>query len=121
MSKDDVRSFIFRSQILRQTVFYTNGTLLVSEGQDIVGELQCAPNLRNNRDLDIRITYGAEGEESETMNYKMCGLNSSLSSDTVTDGVQVLIFVLLHFIVIGITLASSLSLDCYPISALYRY
>ncbi|KZS98149.1 protein arginine N-methyltransferase [Sistotremastrum niveocremeum HHB9708] len=55
----------------KQTVFYTSGTLLVSEGQEIVGELQCAPNVRNNRDLDIRITYGVDGETPETMNYKM--------------------------------------------------
>ncbi|EMD37351.1 hypothetical protein CERSUDRAFT_135901 [Gelatoporia subvermispora B] len=55
----------------KQTVFYTPETLTVSEGQQITGRLSCAPNERNNRDLDIDIVYQA-GEEPETLvHYKM--------------------------------------------------
>ncbi|KZO98777.1 protein arginine N-methyltransferase [Calocera viscosa TUFC12733] len=43
----------------KQTVFYTRDTLTVSEGEAIHGTLTCAPNARNNRDLDIVIEYEA--------------------------------------------------------------
>ncbi|KAH9026669.1 S-adenosyl-L-methionine-dependent methyltransferase [Lactarius deliciosus] len=41
----------------KQTVFYTPETIRVSEDEKIVGELSCSPNARNNRDLDITISY----------------------------------------------------------------
>ena len=57
----------------KQTVFYTPSTLTIREGDKIVGSLACAPNKRNNRDLDIELTYKVEGEEEETtFAYKMC-------------------------------------------------
>ncbi|TXT07110.1 hypothetical protein VHUM_03280 [Vanrija humicola] len=57
----------------KQTVFYTPETLTVSEGDVIKGTLSCAPNNRNNRDLDIVIEYEVEGAESAkgVMEYKM--------------------------------------------------
>jgi type I protein arginine methyltransferase len=55
----------------RQTVFYTPSTLTVSEKQIITGSLSCAPNARNNRDLDIRISYQIEGEEMTEAIFKM--------------------------------------------------
>ncbi|EJD52811.1 S-adenosyl-L-methionine-dependent methyltransferase [Auricularia subglabra TFB-10046 SS5] len=60
----------------KQTVFYTPETLTVSEGQEIIGTLACAPNARNNRDLDISISYsipasGATPRQSATVQYKM--------------------------------------------------
>ncbi|KIY53095.1 putative arginine methyltransferase [Fistulina hepatica ATCC 64428] len=55
----------------KQTVFYTPSTLTVNAGDTIKGRLSCAPNERNNRDLDISITYGRNDEEQVTMVYKM--------------------------------------------------
>ncbi|WVR05144.1 hypothetical protein IAU60_002156 [Kwoniella sp. DSM 27419] len=57
----------------KQTVFYTPDTLTVSEGDVIQGELYCAPNSRNNRDLDIEIEYEVAGSETtkNKMVYKM--------------------------------------------------
>lgn len=73
----------------KQTVFYTPETITVSvrltvgartneltvqEGETIRGELSCAPNSRNNRDLDIVIDWEVEGQEpcKGSMTYKMC-------------------------------------------------
>ena len=57
----------------KQTVFYTPDTLTVSEGDVVRGTLSCAPNARNNRDLDIEIDYEVEGQEDSKsrMVYKM--------------------------------------------------
>ena len=57
----------------KQTVFYTPETLTVSEGEVVRGTLSCAPNARNNRDLDIEIDYEVEGqaESKGRMVYKM--------------------------------------------------
>ncbi|KAK4687472.1 type I protein arginine methyltransferase, partial [Tremellales sp. Uapishka_1] len=57
----------------KQTVFYTPDTLTVSEGDVIRGKLSCAPNARNNRDLDIVIDYEVTGAEATKgqMVYKM--------------------------------------------------
>jgi hypothetical protein len=57
----------------KQTVFYTPDTLTVSEGEVVRGTLSCAPNARNNRDLDIEIDYEVEGqaESKGRMVYKM--------------------------------------------------
>ncbi|OBZ67183.1 Protein arginine N-methyltransferase 1 [Grifola frondosa] len=55
----------------KQTVFYTPETLTLSEGQKITGRLSCAPNARNNRDLDISITYQAGDEPEKEIQYKM--------------------------------------------------
>ncbi|KAG5735496.1 putative protein arginine N-methyltransferase [Termitomyces sp. T112] len=55
----------------KQTVFYTPTTIVVSEGDKINGRLMCAPNARNNRDLDIGITYQAGTGPSQSMQYKM--------------------------------------------------
>ncbi|KAI1794066.1 S-adenosyl-L-methionine-dependent methyltransferase [Ganoderma leucocontextum] len=55
----------------KQTVFYTPNTLTVSAGEKITGRLSCAPNARNNRDLDITIAYKAEGKDETEVQYKM--------------------------------------------------
>lgn len=55
----------------RQTVFYTPETLTVEAGDAITGTIACAPNMRNNRDLDISIIYAAPGEQLTRVNYKM--------------------------------------------------
>ncbi|KAF8840733.1 protein arginine N-methyltransferase [Paxillus ammoniavirescens] len=54
----------------KQTVFYTPSTITISEGEKITGSLVCAPNARNNRDLDITIEYTAGGETTK-VDYKM--------------------------------------------------
>ncbi|KAI0249591.1 S-adenosyl-L-methionine-dependent methyltransferase [Lactifluus subvellereus] len=56
----------------KQTVFYTPETLTISEGEKIVGEVACAPNARNNRDLDITISYAAPNSPPTRVEYKMC-------------------------------------------------
>ena len=58
----------------RQTVFYTKDVIPVKSGEEIVGTLTCAPNKRNNRDLDINIKYESKGERpvSDEIQYKMC-------------------------------------------------
>lgn len=57
----------------KQTVFYTPGTLTVFEGDVIEGELSCAPNARNPRDLDISLAYKVQGKNTAEakMDYKM--------------------------------------------------
>jgi len=56
----------------KQTVFYTPGEpLTVSQGDKIMGSLSCAPNKRNNRDLDIAISYGVNDSPKTTFEYKM--------------------------------------------------
>ncbi|KAL0581353.1 Nuclear SAM-dependent mono-and asymmetric methyltransferase [Marasmius crinis-equi] len=55
----------------KQTVFYTPSTITVSEGDTITGRLTCAPNARNNRDLDIAISYSTSNDPEVTMQYKM--------------------------------------------------
>ncbi|TFK44192.1 putative arginine methyltransferase [Crucibulum laeve] len=56
----------------KQTVFYTPTTLTVNQDDNIVGKLTCAPNARNNRDLDIGIVYKVEGDaEEKSIQYKM--------------------------------------------------
>jgi protein arginine N-methyltransferase 1 len=57
--------------IFRQTVFYTPTTLTLSKGQSITGRLTCAPNTRNNRDLDIIITHKTNEEDEMSIQYKM--------------------------------------------------
>jgi hypothetical protein len=58
----------------RQTVFYTPETLRISEGEKIVGKLTCSPNSRNNRDLDITISYSTPNSARIRVDYKMCAL-----------------------------------------------
>jgi len=57
----------------KQTVFYTRHTVVLSEGENIKGTLTCAPNARNQRDLDIVIEYEVEGEvkDQDRIEYKM--------------------------------------------------
>ncbi|RHZ59969.1 hypothetical protein Glove_360g157 [Diversispora epigaea] len=58
----------------KQTVFYTTDAITIKKGESIVGKLSCAPNKRNNRDLDIEIFYefsGEVGNSSETCRFKM--------------------------------------------------
>ena len=57
----------------RQTVFYTPDTLGLQVGDQITGELSCAPNARNPRDLDISISYSVPNDvQPTTVQYKMC-------------------------------------------------
>lgn len=57
----------------KQTVFYTPKTITLSAGEKVKGTLSCAPNERNNRDLDIVIDYEVDGElpSKDTVHYKM--------------------------------------------------
>lgn len=46
-------------------------------GQQITGFLSCAPNVKNNRDLDIKIEYfvpeyQSTPAQSSSVEYKMC-------------------------------------------------
>ncbi|KAI0058698.1 protein arginine N-methyltransferase [Artomyces pyxidatus] len=55
----------------KQTVFYTPSTITISDGQTITGQLTCAPNARNNRDLDIKIAYHKGDGPETSVDYKM--------------------------------------------------
>jgi len=46
----------------KQTVFYIEDVLSVSEGEGITGQIACKPNDKNPRDLDIEIKYDYEGK-----------------------------------------------------------
>ena len=50
---------------LRQTVFYTIDPIPVLNGDFIQGTVKCAPNQRNNRDLDIVIEYALDASETD--------------------------------------------------------
>ena len=60
----------------KQTVFYLRQVLTVEQGERIQGELASKPNQKNRRDLDIRISYTFEPEDTARQNqgsadYKM--------------------------------------------------
>ncbi|KAI8973266.1 S-adenosyl-L-methionine-dependent methyltransferase [Mycotypha africana] len=58
----------------KQTVFYTTDALILKQGDTIEGQLSCAPNKSNPRDLDIVIDYKSTTENGtfqETCAYKM--------------------------------------------------
>ncbi|KAF8893408.1 S-adenosyl-L-methionine-dependent methyltransferase [Infundibulicybe gibba] len=76
----------------KQTVFYTPTTMTVSEGDKITGELTCAPNTRNNRDLDITISYQSGNSTPATLNIKCthCRFSANIGIQTLT-GSQVII------------------------------
>ena len=61
----------------KQTVFYLKDVLTVEAGEQIKGELTCAPNDDNRRDLDIALTYETATDDqgrsvSGRGEYKMC-------------------------------------------------
>jgi len=41
----------------KQTVFYTGEALSMFKGDVVEGVLSCAPNEKNHRDVDIKISY----------------------------------------------------------------
>ncbi|KAG1457110.1 hypothetical protein G6F56_006684 [Rhizopus delemar] len=58
----------------KQTVLYTPETLTMKKGEKIEGQVSCAPNKSNPRDLDIVIDFQIEGEHGsikESCDYKM--------------------------------------------------
>ena len=54
----------------KQTVFYIPDMLTVPAGERINGTFYCAPNARNNRDLDIELDWEHNSEKGR-MVYKM--------------------------------------------------
>lgn len=60
----------------KQTVFYLHHVITVNEDEYVSGVLENKPNSRNRRDLDIKITYRLETEDSTrttegSADYKM--------------------------------------------------
>ncbi|CAJ0648209.1 4631_t:CDS:2 [Entrophospora sp. SA101] len=53
----------------KQTVFYTNDSIIVKEGETIAGTLTCSPNKKNNRDLDIEISYEFSSDAGKFSEY----------------------------------------------------
>jgi len=56
----------------KQTIFYFEDELIVSDGDEIKGKLSCRPNKKNPRDLDIQISYdfsGKSGHIQKTQDY----------------------------------------------------
>ena len=79
----------------RQTVFYTPDTLRISDGEKIKGKLICSPNARNNRDLDITISYSTPNSERTQVDYKMCALGPRFEG--YADQMQVVINVFAQY------------------------
>ena len=46
----------------KQTVFYLDDVLMVSEGEVLQGDIDVCPNEKNPRDMDIAISYKFEGK-----------------------------------------------------------
>eukprot|EP00898_Chlorokybus_atmophyticus_P001905 jgi/Chlat1/2715/Chrsp180S02865 len=58
----------------KQTVFYLEDVITICQGETISGTLQCLPNAKNPRDLDIAISYNFKGKRSSykrTQQYRM--------------------------------------------------
>jgi len=54
--------------------------MTVNKGDKVEGHLTCAPNARNNRDLDITIAYKSSSEAQESVvHYKMFVFSSCFS------------------------------------------
>jgi protein arginine N-methyltransferase 1 len=49
----------------KQTVFYLEEPLTVCPNEIVEGEIYCAPNAKNVRDLDIDIKYAIDGQHSK--------------------------------------------------------
>lgn len=63
-----------RSTHWKQTVFYLEDELCVVAGEVIKGTLECKQNKKNQRDLDITLTYELDGEKCQvkrTQHYLM--------------------------------------------------
>ena len=57
----------------RKTVSYTPSTITISGGQKLTDNLTCALNTRNNRDLEISISFKLDGEkQASRVDYKIC-------------------------------------------------
>ncbi|KAJ3092697.1 Protein arginine N-methyltransferase 1 [Quaeritorhiza haematococci] len=59
----------------KQTVFYLKDYLTVKANEPITGTFTLQPNKRNQRDLDITISYNFKGQcfnGEDTLQYKMC-------------------------------------------------
>ncbi|OTA96928.1 hypothetical protein M434DRAFT_392365 [Hypoxylon sp. CO27-5] len=61
----------------KQTVFYLNQVLTVQQGEEISLKLEVKPNEKNRRDLDIKIDYLLDTQDSTryaqgSCEYKMC-------------------------------------------------
>lgn len=69
--------------LYRQTVFYTPDTITVFKDKPLIGQLSCAPNARNPRDLDITIMYQANEEPEVDVHYKMCVLLSDFGGSSL--------------------------------------
>ena len=49
----------------KQTVFYLDEVLMVTEGDEVRGVLACRPNAKNPRDLDINVQYKFKGKYND--------------------------------------------------------
>jgi type I protein arginine methyltransferase len=58
----------------KQTLFYLQDSLTICEGETISGVIDCKPNKKNPRDLDIGLSISVRGRYSkvdEQMNYRL--------------------------------------------------
>eukprot|EP01018_Ginkgo_biloba_P015055 Gb_15769 [translate_table: standard] len=58
----------------KQTVLYLEDVITICEGEALVGTMTVAPNLKNPRDVDIKLNYSISGnrcQASRTQYYKM--------------------------------------------------
>lgn len=58
----------------KQTIFYIDGFITVSKGEEITGKFIMSPNLKNRRDMDIKISVEQDsrmGHYNFELDYKM--------------------------------------------------
>lgn len=58
----------------KQAVFYLEDDLTIHKGEALTGRIECRPNAKNPRDLDIEMAYAFAGKQtkaSRTQSYRM--------------------------------------------------
>lgn len=58
----------------KQTVLYLEDVLTICQGEELIGTMTVAPNIKNPRDVDITVKYSLNGKNckaSRTQYYRM--------------------------------------------------
>lgn len=58
----------------KQTVFYLQEPITICQGEVLEGTLECIPNAKNKRDLDITLSYSFKGQHGScqvSQQYRM--------------------------------------------------
>jgi len=66
----------------KQTVFYLHEVLRVNRGEIIAGRIRSKPTEKNRRDLDIKIDYQLQSEDSSRASAGSCDYRMFLSKSS---------------------------------------